>query len=108
MCPYRVEITQGNTLDHTFAVRARLHCLIGRGSLHYIPYDVFAYLFGVAVRRDCRLARRLLRHGKLVRLAIDSGGRREEHIASSVRLCCLKDIQERVQIVLVIFYRFSD
>ena len=83
------------------AQRDAAHARIG---LHAVAQDILAHLLGVAVGRGGRLARRGLRHGELVRLAVDRRGGGEQHVATLLPRS-LQDVDERQEVVAVVHQR---
>ena len=73
-----------------------------------VAQDVFGDLFGVAVRRRGGLAGRLFGDGLGVGFAIYGAGGGKEDVGPSEIAHQLHDVQERKQVVAVVFERFGD
>ena len=91
----RVEIAESYALD-------------ARIGTDRVTQDVLADLLGVAVRGGRALAWRFFRHRKIVRLTVDGGGRAEKHIAAALAVGDIDYVDEREEIVAIVFERIRD
>ena len=92
MCADGVEIAQ----------RDAFHAGVGG---ERVAQDVLAHLLGVAVGRSGRLAGRLLRHGLLLRLAVNGARRREDDVPAAEFTHQADDVHKRGEVVAVVFER---
>ena len=92
MCADGVEIAQ----------RDAFHAGVGG---ERVAQNVLAHLLGVAVGRSGRLAGRLLRHGLLLRLAVNGARRREDDVPAAEFTHQADDVHKRGEVVAVVFER---
>ena len=88
-----VEIAEEDALDCTAV------------GFHRVAEDVLAHGLGVAVGRRGGLAGRLLRDGNDLRLAVNRGRGREQHVAAAFLLRRFQHVQETQEVVLIVHHR---
>ena len=91
----RVEITQCNTEEL-------------RISVNRIPQNIFADLFGISIRRCCRLARSLLSYRQYIRLSIYGTWGWEDNIAHPFVSHQLQNRNQRLEVIAIVEQRFFD